>query len=104
VRAALYRHYAPLRYYPQVSSSQIWRGASRIALDEAQVAVFQALWRHGRTRSYASKEELVALAGSPTNLDKIISRIRKKLEPVPGTEIYLHRTQSLGTRLEHCLF
>jgi hypothetical protein len=103
VRAELYRQHAPLRYYPQISGSQVWRGAERITLEEAQIVVFQALWRHCRTKSYASKEELLGLAGSATNLDKIISRIRKHLEPIPGAEIYLHRTQTLGTRLEHCL-
>ena len=104
IRTKLYQQYAPLRYDPASNAALVWRGATKITLDEAQFHVFQALWRHGRTKTHAQKPELQNLAGSSANLDKIISRIREKIEPFPNARIYLQRNQSQGIWLECCQF
>ena len=104
IRTKLYQQYAPLRYDPTSNAALVWRGATKITLDEAHIRVFQVLWRHGRTKTYARKEALESLAGSSTNLDKIISRIRNKIEPFPNARIYLQRNQAEGIWLECCQF
>ncbi len=103
LRKVLYIAGARLRYtieQPQI----IWRGRTMITLDDTHIQVFQALWKHSQNKSIAQTEELVRFTGSNANLDKIISRIRSRLEPFAHlrTYIYLERNQGIGIRLNYC--
>lgn len=102
LRRQLYIEYAPLRHNPHSSRPVIWRGVTQLSLGETPLRVFEILWK--RRGSNVSNDELLLIAGSDKNLDKIISRIRQVIEPLPRPPIYLHRSQSYGTWLEHCVF
>jgi hypothetical protein len=104
LRKNLYASHATLYYDAHSSRATVWRGMTRLTLEEAQIRVFDLLWRsHGK---YIQNEELLDVAGSKVNLDKIISRIRQVIEPLGEFReyIYLQRTAAIGVWLEHCTF
>jgi hypothetical protein len=103
LRKHLYRTAAPLRYRKDDERPTIWRGATPLSLGETQAGrVFDVLWKHrGGT---VSNDELLLIASQDGNLDKIVSRLRQAIEPIPRTHLYVQRSQSQGTWLEHCAF
>lgn len=100
LRAALYRHGAPLRRDPRPGSQVIYRGQAAIHLDDMPFRVFDLLWQH--RGAPAGNEALLRVAGTKANLDKLISRLREQIEPLhrQGRTIYLQRRQNSGTWLE----
>lgn len=100
LRAGLYRHAAPLRRDSRPGSQVVYRGQAAIHLDEVPFRIFTVLWQH--RGSPASNDVLLNVAGTKTNLDKIISRLREQIEPLyrSGTIIYLQRRPNSGTWLD----
>jgi hypothetical protein len=101
VKQALYRHSALLHLDHDPAQRQIWRGMQAIPLDDAQFRVFEVLWRH--RGEPVSNQVLMNIAGSKSNLDQIISRIRGAIEPFGKAQksyTYVQRTITSGTWLE----
>lgn len=100
LRAGLYRQGAPLRRDPRPGSQLLYRGQTAIHLDDMPFRIFNTLWQH--RGSPASNEALLKVAGTKSNLDKLISRLREQIEPLhgSGTTIYLQRRPNGGAWLD----
>jgi hypothetical protein len=100
LRQNLYRSSAKLYLDHDLTQRQVWRGMTPLTLEETPFHVFEVLWRHQGTS--VSNETLIDIAGTKMNLDKIISRIRKAVEPFyeQGIYLYVQRRPSSGTWLD----
>jgi DNA-binding winged helix-turn-helix (wHTH) protein len=92
--------HVPLRLDPARQS--IWRGPQEILLDEQPLRILKVLWQY-RGSAYDANDALMDVAGSRANLNTIISRLRQKIEPIPGTPIYLHNSRGRGYWLENVI-
>lgn len=100
LRAELFRGAAFLRRDPRPGSQLIYRGQTEIHLDDTLFRVFELLWK--QRGDPASNDTLLLVAGTKTNLDKIISRLREQIEPFyrSGLSIYIQRRQNGGTWID----
>jgi len=95
---AYFARYVPLRFDRQRRG--VWRGLQWIALDDQPFKFFDTLWsyRNGGDPNQALME---LFKNSKANLNTLASRLRKKIEPVPGQTIYIHNNRSQGYWLEN---
>lgn len=100
LRKYLYTHYARLRRDPDPNQNIIWRGSRPIDLDDAQMNLFDLLWK--QKGDIVPNEVLHARTGSSSNADQIISRLRQAIEPFGSTReyLYLQRVNRYGANLE----
>lgn len=103
VRRHLYAQFAPVQLDGDHTRRIVWRGRQPIYLDEAQFRCFELLWRQ---RGFHVNPAMLVRHSSRTqvNLDKIISRLRERLEPFYTTDkkrwLYIQRTAGQGVWLE----
>lgn len=108
LRYQLYSQVALLRLDPDHTQHVVWRGMTRIILDETPYRFFKVLWHH--RGAFASNETLLDVATTKTNLDKIVQRLREAIEPFYKEKekrfIYIERNSASGTRLvkDSCIF
>ena len=95
----------------------VWRGPQFIALDKTLYEALRTLFLLGGA---PSPEALIRMAGNPTNLNTLMSRLRAKVEPRIGpsesatgasrpksgqpsgrSELYIHNRRDLGYWLEN---
>lgn len=78
----------------------VWRGPQLLSLDGKPLELFSLLYQGRGTSDY---DELLGLAFTPENLNTMISRIRKAIEPIRGQHIYLQSGHKMYW-LENTLF
>ncbi len=91
-------NYVPLKFDKEHRS--VRRGAQLIALDDQPFNFLEILWLYRNTSGYAN-EALIKMAYTQGNLNTIASRLRQKIEPVPGKSVYIHNSRSQGYWLEN---
>lgn len=109
VQRRLYERFAPIRLDGDAARRIVWRGRRPIYLDDAQFRCFEVLWRHQGVPVDSATLIDQSRSGTSANLDKIIQRLREKLEPFygakePGAEknswLYIQRSPGQGVWLE----
>lgn len=78
-------------------TGRLLRGQQPVHLTSNEAALLKRLIQHAGNP--LSREELSALIGVPGNertIDVQITRLRKKIEPVPGKPIYIQTVRSAG--------
>lgn len=94
----LFATHIPLTLDPEGMS--VWRGPQEIPLEEQPFRLLEKLWRF-RGSTYEANDALMDVAGTRANLNTLASRLRQKIEPVPGNPIYLRNTRGRGYWLEN---
>lgn len=94
---AYFTRYVPLKF--DRKRRGVWRGHQWIALDDKPFKFLETLWsfRDGGDATQA----LLKVAGKQGNLNTLASRVRKKIEPIPGQSVYIHNNRSQGYWLEN---
>lgn len=92
-----YKNYVPLRL--ETGKQGVWRGETFIPLADQPYIFLETLWNIPMG-TYAN-DALLNRMGSPENINTVASRIRKAIEPIRGTSIYLKNTRSEGYWLEN---
>jgi predicted ATPase len=98
IRRSLYRTLAPLRI--DSDRQGVWRGQHFVALSDQLFRIFSALWKGGVSVDW---EKLREIAGTKDNVNTLVHRLRRELEPVPGDPIYICRVGPDHFALEHTL-
>ena len=98
MRRSLYR--APCTLTIDSDRHGVWRGQRFVELSDQLFRVFSALWTGGVSVDW---EVLRKIAGSKDNVNTLVHRLRKELEPVPGDPIYICRVGPDHFALEHTL-
>jgi hypothetical protein len=93
---AYYTDHVPL----QLDSQQrgVWRGPQFLSLDNQP---YELLARLFELRGQFAPDALIELAGSGPNLNTMVNRIRKVIEPVKGQKIYIQNRRDQGYWLEN---
>lgn len=94
---AYFGRHVPLKF--DRKNRGVWRGLEWIALDEKPFKFLEILWsyRDGGDATQA----LLKMARKQGNLNTLASRLRKKIEPIPGQPIYIQNNRSQGYWLEN---
>lgn len=91
-----YQRHVALRLVPDQLA--VWRGPQLLTLDKQPFELLRKLFElQGRP----APEALLQIAGSQANLNTLIGRIRKIIEPIPKTNIYIQNKRDLGYWLEN---
>jgi hypothetical protein len=93
---AYYSDYVPIRLDAQQRG--VWRGPQFIGFDNQPYEMLAKLFE---LRGHFAPDALIELAGSSANLNTLINRIRKKIEPVPGKKVYIQNRRDRGYWLEN---
>jgi hypothetical protein len=102
--AAFSRDYPPPRVVVDVSVPQMWVGRRNIGLTPLEHRFLLTLYQSG---GWSEKERLVFNVWDTTEgvsdqaVSRLVRRIREKIEPFPGSPIYLLTEHNQGFRLEH---
>lgn len=91
-----YARHMPLRLDPYRHG--VWRGPQFFPLDGQPYEVVTKLFS---LKGQSAPDALVKVAGSGQNLNTIMSRLRKTIEPLQGTNVYLHNRRDQGYWLEN---
>jgi DNA-binding response OmpR family regulator len=94
-----YSQYMKLQLEP--SHQAVWRGHQLLKLEKQQFDILENLFELGG-QIYNSGQKLVDVAGSPSNLNTLMSRIRKVIEPIGGRKytVYIQNNRDRGYWLE----
>jgi len=93
---AYYRRHVPLRLVPQHMA--VWRGPQLLSLDRQPFELLRTLFE---LQGQPAPDALLQIAGTQANLNTLIGRIRKIIEPIAKTNIYIHNRRDLGYWLEN---
>jgi len=93
-----YQRHIPLRL--ETVRSGAWRGPKFIPLNQQPYELLKKLFD---LRGQPNPELLQEIAGSPANLNTLVSRLREEIEPLNGQYIYLHNRRDRGYWLENFL-
>lgn len=93
-----YQRHIPLRL--ETVQSGVWRGPQFIPLDQQ---LYEFLGKLFTLRGRPDPNSLQAFAGNSDYLNKLASRLRKEIEPLPGENIYLQNRRDRGYWLENFL-
>jgi hypothetical protein len=96
ITRAYYERHFPLRLTP--NRQGVWRGPQFLPLDERPYELLKKLFD---LRGRADPNILLEIAGSGENLNTLISRLRKQIEPLEGAKIYLQNRRDQGYWLEN---
>jgi len=99
ILATYYKNYVPLRL--EANKQGVWRGETYIPLNEQPYIFLETLWNIP-IDTYAN-DALRKEMGSPENMNTVASRLRKAIEPIRGTTIYLKNTRAEGYWLENII-
>ena len=91
-----YLRHAPLRL--DTIEQGVWRGPQFLSLDRQPFDIMTKLFE---LRGRSSPDALAAIAGSPANLNTLISRLRKIVEPIKGRHLYIQNRRDQGYWLEN---
>ncbi|MCP4416088.1 MAG: hypothetical protein GY805_05675 [Chloroflexi bacterium] len=94
--SSYYRRHVPLRLIPDQMA--VWRGPQLLTLDKQPFELLRKLFE---LQGQPAPEALLQIAGSQANLNTLIGRIRKIIEPIPKTNIYIQNRRDLGYWLEN---
>lgn len=93
-----YQRHIPLQL--ENSRFGVWRGPQFITLDQQPYELLKKLFS---LRGQPNAAALKSSAGSQANLNKLASRLRQEIEPIPEKNIYLHNRRDRGYWLENFL-
>lgn len=96
VALTYYQRHVPLRLVP--NQMAVWRGPQLLTLDRQPFELLRTLFDLQGT---PAPEALLQIAGTQANLNTLIGRIRKIIEPVPKANIYIQNKRDLGYWLEN---
>jgi Transcriptional regulatory protein, C terminal/FHA domain len=86
-----------------IASRRVWRGNEEVRLGRLEFELLAALWR-GAGRACVHHELGAAVWGTnnygDNDLQKLIQRLRRKLEPEPGQQQLIINVPGVGYRLE----
>lgn len=99
--ADYYRRHVPLRLEPD--TQYVWRGPQRLSLDRQPFEALKKLHDLRGQRGFETTRALLEIAGTPSNLNTLMSRVRQAVEPVKGEEIYVSNSRDLGYWLENSI-
>jgi hypothetical protein len=91
-----YERHFPLRLMPDRQG--VWRGPQFLPLDERPYEILKKLFD---LRGRSDPNILLEMAGSGENLNTLISRLRREIEPLKGAKIYLQNRRDQGYWLEN---
>ena len=91
-----YQRHVPLRLAP--NQMAVWRGPQLLTLDRQPFELLRTLFE---LKGQPAPDALLQIAGSQANLNTLIGRIRRIIEPIPKTNIYIHNKRDLGYWLEN---
>ncbi|VAW43439.1 hypothetical protein MNBD_CHLOROFLEXI01-2280 [hydrothermal vent metagenome] len=91
-----YQRHVALRLVPDQLA--VWRGPQLLTLDKQPFELLRKLFE---LKGRPAPEALLQIAGSQANLNTLIGRIRKIIEPIPKTNIYIQNKRDLGYWLEN---
>jgi DNA-binding response OmpR family regulator len=86
----------PLRLVPEQMA--VWRGPQLLTLDRQPFELLRKLFD---LQGQPAPEALLQIAGTQANLNTLIGRIRKIIEPIAKTNIYIQNKRDLGYWLEN---
>lgn len=95
---AFYSRHVPLRLIE--GQNGVWRGPQFLSLDGQQLEIMRKLFM---LKGDNAPDALLNLAGTSENLNTIISRLRKVIEPLREQNIYIHNRRDLGYWLENLI-
>lgn len=93
-----YQRHIPLQL--ENSHFGVWRGPQFISLDQQPYELLKKLFY---LKGQPNAAVLKSAAGSQANLNKLASRLRKEIEPIPEENIYLQNRRDRGYWLENFL-
>ena len=93
---AYYQRHVPLRLVPDQMA--VWRGPQLLTLDRQPFELLRTLFD---LQGQPAPEALLQIAGTQANLNTLIGRIRKIIEPIPKANIYIQNKRDLGYWLEN---
>jgi hypothetical protein len=93
-----YQRHIPLQL--ETTRFGVWRGPQFISLDQQPYELLKKLFA---LRGQPNAAALKSVAGSQANLNKLTSRLRKEIEPIPEENLYLHNRRDRGYWLENFL-
>ncbi len=96
VALAYYQRHVPLRLVPERMA--VWRGPQLLTLDRQPFELLRTLFD---LQGQPAPDALLQVAGTQANLNTLIGRIRKVIEPIPKVNIYIHNKRDLGYWLEN---
>ncbi len=96
VALAYYRRHVPLRLAPDQMA--VWRGPQLLTLDRQPFELLRTLFD---LQGQPAPDALLQIAGTQANLNTLIGRIRKIIEPIAKTNIYIQNRRDLGYWLEN---
>ncbi|MCI0399288.1 MAG: hypothetical protein L0332_29820 [Chloroflexi bacterium] len=92
-----YQRHIPLRLEPDKQG--VWRGPQFRTLHKQPFEILRKLFE---LKGQPNPDALLEVAGgSGQNLNTLVNRLREELEPVKGTNIYLHNRRDQGYWLEN---
>ena len=94
--AAFYSRYVPLRLIE--GQNGIWRGPQFLPLDSQPLEIMRKLFA---LRGGSAPDALLDLARTGENLNTIVSRLRKIIEPLKGQSVYIQNRRDRGYWLEN---
>ena len=94
--AAFYQRHVLLRLAPDQMA--VWRGPQLLTLDRQPFELLRTLFD---LQGQPAPEALLQIAGTQANLNTLIGRIRKIIEPISKTNIYIQNKRDLGYWLEN---
>ena len=93
---AYYQRHVPLRLVPEQMA--VRRGPQLLSLDRQPFELLRTLFE---LQGQPAPDALLQIAGTQANLNTLIGRIRKIIEPIAKTNIYIHNRRDLGYWLEN---
>ncbi|MCA9935185.1 MAG: hypothetical protein H6662_17305 [Ardenticatenaceae bacterium] len=93
-----YQRHIPLRL--ETARNGVWRGPQFVSLDQQPYELLKKLFD---LRGQPNPGILQEVAGSPGNLNTLVSRLRKEIEPINGKNLYLQNRRDRGYWLENFL-
>ena len=96
VTEAYYQRHVPLRLVPEQMA--VWRGPQLLSLDRQPFELLRTLFD---LQGQPAPDALLQIAGTPANLNTLIGRIRRIIEPIAKTNIYIQNRRDLGYWLEN---
>ncbi len=96
VALAYYQRHVPLRLVPDQMA--VWRGPQLLTLDRQPFELLRTLFD---LQGQPAPDALLQIAGTQANLNTLIGRIRRIIEPIAKTNIYIQNKRDLGYWLEN---
>lgn len=93
---AFYQRHVPIRLVPDQMA--VWRGPQLLTLDRQPFELLRTLFD---LQGQPAPDALLQIAGTQANLNTLIGRIRKIIEPIAKTNVYIQNKRDLGYWLEN---